>query len=115
MRKAFAHDAVLLMVPDADIGGPGAAITAAVCGHWDHDGPCPFAPHYTFAEPVDDELRLRVLFAADPRSSRRSETRSNKLFKGLAERIETVIGPLGGCRQAVLGLSLRMKPHTAAV
>jgi hypothetical protein len=36
MREAFAHEAVLVMEPDADMRAPGAAITVALCGHWDH-------------------------------------------------------------------------------
>ncbi|TPQ18312.1 hypothetical protein [Streptomyces sporangiiformans] len=66
MRQAFAHDAVLLMESDGDVRAPGAAITVALCGHWDHEPPCPLAPHHTSAERSGDEVRLRVLFAAEP-------------------------------------------------
>lgn len=54
------------MEDGADTGAPGAAITVAVCGHWEHEPPCPLAPHHTAAEPDGDVLRLRILFAADP-------------------------------------------------
>jgi hypothetical protein len=66
MRQAYAHDAVLDMAPDADTRAPGAAITVALCGHWDHQPPCPLAPHHTAADRVDDEVRLRILFATEP-------------------------------------------------
>jgi hypothetical protein len=66
MRQAFAHDAILDMAPDADTRAPGAAITVALCGHWDHQPPCPLAPHHTAADRVDDEVRLRILFATEP-------------------------------------------------
>ena len=66
MRQVFAHDAVLAMQPDDDAAAPGAAITMAVCGHWEHDPPCPLAPHHTAAERDGDLVRLRVLFAAEP-------------------------------------------------
>jgi hypothetical protein len=66
MRKAFAHEAILGMQPGADIRAPGAAITAALCGHWDHPPPCPLAPHHSGAERVGDQVRIRVLFAAEP-------------------------------------------------
>ncbi|MFG2130908.1 hypothetical protein ACGFNV_24250 [Streptomyces sp. NPDC048751] len=66
MRRAFAHDAVLLMEADGDVGAPGAAITVALCGHWNHRPPCPLAPHHTSAERSGGEVRLRVLFAAEP-------------------------------------------------
>jgi hypothetical protein len=49
------------------MAAPGGAITVALCGHWDHEPPCPLAPHHSAAERADDGvLRLRVLFAADP-------------------------------------------------
>jgi len=65
-RERFAHEAVLSMEPDADDRAPGGAITVALCGSWDHEPPCPLAPHHTRAERVDNELRLRVLFVAEP-------------------------------------------------
>lgn len=66
VRQAFAHEAVLLMEPDADVQAPGAAITAALCGHWDHQPPCPLAAHHNQAERVGDQVHLRTLFATDP-------------------------------------------------
>jgi len=66
MREAFAHDAVLTMVDGADVGAPGAAITVALCGHWEHEPPCPLAPHHTAAERAADEVRLRTLFVVEP-------------------------------------------------
>ncbi|HEX4703559.1 MAG TPA: hypothetical protein VH352_15635 [Pseudonocardiaceae bacterium] len=67
MRQAFAHEAVLVMGPDADLRAPGAAVTVALCGEWEHEPPCPLAPHHTRADRVGgDEVRLRVLFATEP-------------------------------------------------
>jgi hypothetical protein len=66
MRHAFAHEAVLDMDPDEDLQAPGAAVTAALCGHWDHQSPCPLAPHHSRADRVDGEVRLRILFASAP-------------------------------------------------
>jgi hypothetical protein len=66
VRHVFAHDAVVDMGPDHDIGAPGAAITVALCGSWEHEPPCPLAPHHTAAERDGRAVRLRVLFAADP-------------------------------------------------
>lgn len=66
MRESFAHDAVLAMHPDGDIGAPGAAITTALCGHWEHEPPCPLAPHHTRADRDDAQVRLHVLFATAP-------------------------------------------------
>jgi hypothetical protein len=66
MRQGFAHEAVLTMEPDGDLRAPGAAVTVALCGHWDHDPPCPLAPHHSRAERVGGQVRVRVLFAAEP-------------------------------------------------
>lgn len=66
MRKAFAHDAIVSMAPEADLAAPGAAITVALCGHWKHEPPCPLAAHHTSASRVADDVHLRTLFAAEP-------------------------------------------------
>lgn len=66
-RAAYAHDAVVVMGRDADSRAPGGAVTVALCGGWDHDPPCPLAPHHTDATPGDaGTLHLRVLFATEP-------------------------------------------------
>ncbi|MFD4139338.1 MULTISPECIES: hypothetical protein [unclassified Streptomyces] len=66
MRAVFALDAVVLMDAGADARAPGAAVTVALCGHWEHEPPCPLAPHHTTADHDRGEVRLRVLFAAEP-------------------------------------------------
>jgi hypothetical protein len=66
MRSAFAHDAVLDLDDGADDRAPGAAITTALCGSWEHDPPCPLAPHHTAVTRSGTEVSLRLLFAADP-------------------------------------------------
>jgi hypothetical protein len=66
MRHAYAHDAVLELAPDADLAAPGGAITAELCGHWEHAPPCPLAPHHTAAQRRGDLVQLRILFATEP-------------------------------------------------
>ena len=66
MRQPFAHEAVLEMAPDADLRAPGGAITVALCGHWEHEPPCPLAAHATRADRVDDTVVVRTLFATEP-------------------------------------------------
>jgi hypothetical protein len=74
VRSAFAHDAVLDMEPDADLTGPGGAVTLALCGAFDHPPPCPIAPHYTGAERRDEAVAVRVLFATE--AGREAEVRA---------------------------------------
>ncbi len=71
-RQAFAHDAVLTL--DGDECAPGGAITVALCGSWAHEPPCPLAPHHTSATRSGDEVRLRLLFAAEPDDEARVRT-----------------------------------------
>jgi hypothetical protein len=67
MRQAFVQEAVLFMESHADVQAPGAAVTVALCGHWEHEPPCPLAPHHVNAAENDGgELRVRILFAAEP-------------------------------------------------
>ncbi|MEO8329734.1 MAG: hypothetical protein ABI586_07020 [Candidatus Nanopelagicales bacterium] len=65
MRQAFAHQAEVTMRPDADVNAVGAAITMELCGHWEHDPPCPVAPLYTSADRQGDVVQIRTLFASD--------------------------------------------------
>jgi hypothetical protein len=62
---AFAHEATIVMEAHSDARSPGAAITVALCGHWQHEPPCPIAPHHTAADRRGDTVRVRVLFAVE--------------------------------------------------
>jgi hypothetical protein len=54
------------MADDADLSGPGGAVTLALCGSFDHPPPCPLAPHATRSDRRDVAVAVRVLFAAEP-------------------------------------------------
>ena len=54
------------MESHADVRAPGAAVAVALCGHWEHEPPCPLAPHHVSAHENDGELRVRILFAVEP-------------------------------------------------
>jgi hypothetical protein len=69
----------------------GGAITVALCGHWDHEPPCPLAPHYVTALPDGEAVRLRILFATEPAN----ETRVRALI-GEALATGRLTGPHGG-------------------
>jgi hypothetical protein len=64
MRQAYAHHAVIISTGDER--APGAAVTVALCGHVEHEPPCPLAPHHTGVTREGDTLRLRILFATEP-------------------------------------------------
>jgi hypothetical protein len=88
MRQAFAEYAELEMAPGGDIDAPGAAVTVELCGHWEHQPPCPVAAHHTAASRDGDVVRLRVLFATEP--EREAEVRQRI---GRALRGGTLAGP----------------------
>ena len=75
MRQPFAHDAVITLAPDADIAAPGGAVTAELCGHWQHPPPCPLAPHHTAAQRRCAQVHLRILFATEPEREAEVRTR----------------------------------------
>lgn len=75
MRVPFAHDAVLAMPADADPRAAGAAITVELCGHTEHEPPCPLAPHHTGALRHGEDVHLRILFAAEPEKEAEIRTR----------------------------------------
>ena len=91
VRVAFAHDAVIAMHAGGDTNAPGAAITVALCGDWDHPSPCPLAPHYVTAVPTGETVTLRVLFATE----RANEERVRSLI-GEALTAGQLTGPDGG-------------------
>jgi hypothetical protein len=82
MREAYIHAAILVLDPEADERAPGASVTVALCGHWDHEPPCPLAPHYVHADRVDDELRVRVLFATEPENEAVVRGRIEQVLSG---------------------------------
>src|SRR3954447_1693648 len=65
MRQAFAHQGLVDLPEGGDERAPGAAVTVALCGHWEHEPPCR-VPHRTDLVRADDGLVVRVLFACDP-------------------------------------------------
>ena len=42
----------IALASGADPRGPGGAVTVALCGHWDHEGPCRW-PRHTAIEARD--------------------------------------------------------------
>lgn len=91
-RTTHAHTGtVRLTTGEAD--AIGAAITTALCGTWDHDGPCPLAPHHTswHHDPSQPAIiHTRTLYAVEPHRHDEARTR---IREGLATG--TLTGPNG--------------------
>ncbi|WP_461173542.1 hypothetical protein M1D93_02000 [Arthrobacter sp. Z1-9] len=67
MPASYVHEATLRFDADTDAAAPGAAITIALCGSSEHPPPCPLAAHHTALQQEGQSLRLRIIFATDPR------------------------------------------------
>lgn len=91
VRQAYAHDAVVAKQPGCSPDALGGAITVALCGHWDHPGPCPLAPHYVTTLSDAETVTLRVLFATEPANERRV-----RALIGEALAAGQLTGPDGG-------------------
>lgn len=66
VKQSFVHEAVLELNGNSDPDAPGAAITARLCGSYDHPGPCPLAPHNIHRTGAAGDISLRIVFATDP-------------------------------------------------
>ena len=62
-RRAYVQAAELRLRAGADPAAVGAAVTTALCGHWEHDGPCRW-PHNNEIDAAEPVARFRTLFVA---------------------------------------------------
>ena len=92
-----------MMEPDADLRAPRGAVTAALCGHWDHQPPCPLAAHHSTADRQGREVHLRILFAAD----RVKETAIRQLIESALSE-----GKLEGPNGVITRWQLRSSQHS---
>ncbi len=58
-------EAELVLADDTDPAAPGAAVTVALCGHWEHEGPCRWPHNNAIATGGGGTARFRTLFVAD--------------------------------------------------
>src|SRR5579871_6828749 len=63
-RVPYAHAADLEPIDSTvEPAAVGAAVTTALCGHWEHDGPCRW-PNNHLTAPTSESWKYRVLFVA---------------------------------------------------
>jgi hypothetical protein len=62
-HTAFVLAASLELGDDVDTRAPGGEVTVALCGHWDHEGPCRW-PHHSSIDADVTPARLRTVVAA---------------------------------------------------
>jgi hypothetical protein len=59
MTQAYVHEATVIVSEGTNPAAVGAAVTVALCGHWEHDGPCRW-PHNNQIQ----DARFRTIFVA---------------------------------------------------
>jgi hypothetical protein len=64
-REAFVQEAELLLADDTDPAAPGEAVTVALCGYWEHEGPCRWPHNNAIVTDGGGTARFRTLFVAD--------------------------------------------------
>lgn len=63
-RRTFVHEATLEPAAESNLDAIGAAVTAGLCGHWQHEPPCRW-PHNNAVEPAEPgRARFRTVFVA---------------------------------------------------
>ena len=63
-RHGRVHETALDIIPGTDMRAPGGAVTAGLCGRWDHDGPCRW-PHHNDLDAGTTPSLLRTVFVCD--------------------------------------------------
>jgi hypothetical protein len=61
---AYVVEAQLVLADGIEPAGVGAAVTTALCGHWEHEGACLW-PHNSSIDAACVPARFRTLFVAD--------------------------------------------------
>lgn len=57
--QAYVHRAEIVLAEGVDPAAVGAMVTVALCGHWDHEGPCRW-PHHNRIH----DAEFRTIFIA---------------------------------------------------
>lgn len=81
MKQSSAQCAEIMLDPGADPAAPGGAVTLALCGSWDHAGPCRW-PHETSAEWDERRGRMHVVFTADAEEENHVRTLIDRALAG---------------------------------
>lgn len=81
----------LRLDPGTDPRAVGAAVTTALCGHWEHDGPCRW-PHHNGIARTDDGFALRVVFVAPADDVVEVESRIDAALRTM-DGCAVVVGP----------------------
>ena len=113
-RRAFAFEAMLELEPDVDTRAPGAAVTVALCGSWEHDGPCRW-PHNSRIDASSAPARLRTVVVADDQTDAEVVARIESALGGDPRWsvASATRGDIGPGEQALANRLMNPKPPNA--
>ena len=77
---SFTHEAVVALIGASTTAAPGGAVTVALCGHWEHEGPCRW-PHNNAIATGAGPARFRTLFVAGDASSGQVRVRIERALR----------------------------------
>jgi pyrimidine deaminase RibD-like protein len=78
--QTYVHEAELVLAEGTDPASVGAMVTVALCGHWEHEGPCRW-PHLNQI----DDARFRTIFVASPEDEPEVRSRIRAALRGQAD------------------------------
>ena len=81
MRQAYVHEADLILHEGIDPATVGAVVTTALCGSWNHEGPCRW-PHNNDVDVGAAPARFRTVFVAEPADEAEIRTRIDTALHG---------------------------------
>jgi hypothetical protein len=86
MAPVFVHEVEAALAPGSDERALGAAVTVALCGHWEHEGTCTWRHLTTIASRRGTEIVARIVFecGADEEGAVRARI-SGALYTGRLE------------------------------
>lgn len=90
-RHPYVAEATLVLDDGTDADAVGAAVTVALCGHWEHEGGCRW-PHNNAARPADPGTSFRTLFVAPPHEEREVRERIDRALRASSLWTLTSIG-----------------------
>ena len=95
--------AEVVLSPGTDDAALGAAVTVALCGHWEHDGPCRW-PHHNALVAEVSPARFRTVVVCNDADDREVRRRiESALLGGDAWRVLSVAAGAPSETEAALG------------